>query len=472
MQHQWKGGKMRHTGGTGGRGSRFLYVVAGIAALGGVLFGYDTGVISGAILFITQDFHLTSTMKEVVTSFVLVGAVVGAAAGGAMADRLGRRLSIILAAIVFTVGAIGTALVPNLTWLIAGRFVVGLAIGVASVVTPLYLAEAAPARIRGSLVSLNQLAITVGILVAYLVDYAFSGMRSWRWMFGLAAIPSLALGIGMLFMPRSPRWLIAKGRVDEGKDALKRIRARSDVSTEVKDIRTAVQQQSGGWRELLRPAVRMPLVIGVSLAIFQQATGINTVIYYAPTIFQFAGFSTAGMAIFASLAVAITNVVMTTVAVWLLDRVGRRPLLLIGLVGMVIALGALGYAFESHALAHLIGWIAVGSLVLYVGSFAVSLGPAFWLLISELYPLKVRGLAMGLATVVNWGMNLLVAVTFLTLTQMVGKPMTFWIYAAVGVAAWLFIFFLVPETKGRTLEQIEEHWRAGRHPRAMGRPET
>jgi sugar porter (SP) family MFS transporter len=452
-----------------GSSERFVYVVAGVSALAGLLFGYDTGVISGAILFVKKQFALSSTLEEVVTSVVLLGAVIGAAAGGTLADRFGRRKTIILAAAIFVLGAIGTALAPTVILLIAGRTIVGIGIGIASFSAPLYISEVAPANIRGSLVSLNQLAITVGIVVSYLVDYALSSISGWRWMFGLAAIPATILGVGMFFLPDSARWLVSQRMVDKARAVLERIRATTSVDAELREIKKSEQQQTGEWTELLAPLVRPALIVGIGLAIFQQVTGINTVIYYAPTIFQFAGFASAAVAILATVGVGIMNMLMTIVAIRLVDRVGRRPLLLIGLAGMVLSLGVLGLAFLLPNLSSALGWIAVGSLALYVGSFAVGLGPVFWLLISEIYPLKIRGLAMSIASIANWGSNLIVALTFLTLIQVVGRAGTFWLYGLVGVGAWLFAYSQVPETKGRSLEEIEAHWRAGKHPREMGR---
>jgi SP family galactose:H+ symporter-like MFS transporter len=349
-----------------------------------------------------------------------------------------------------------------------GRTIVGIAIGVASFCAPLYISEVAPTGVRGSLVSLNQLAVTVGIVVSYLVDYALSSSGDWRWMFGLAAIPATILGTGMLFMPDSARWLISRGLLDRARAVLERTRATTDVDAEIAETKKSVQRQSGEWAELLRPTIRPAVVVGIGLAIFQQVTGINTVIYYAPTIFEFAGLGSATVAILATVGVGIVNMLMTIVAIWLVDRVGRRRLLLVGVVGMVLSLGVLGLAFQLPNLSSSLGWIAVGSLMLYVGSFAVGLGPVFWLLISEIYPLKIRGFAMSIASIANWAANLVVALTFLTLIQALGRPGTFWLYGLVGIGAWFFAYFLVPETKGRSLEEIEAHWRAGKHPREMG----
>ncbi len=446
----------------------FVYIAVGVAALGGLLFGYDTGVISGAILFIKTQFSLSSAMEEIVVSAVLVGAVIGAVIGGALTDRFGRRELIILAGIIFTVSAIGTALAPTVTWLIVARVASGIAIGIASFISPMYIAELVPAKVRGSLVAVNMLAITTGIVVAYLADYALSGIQGWRYMFGLAAVPSIILTVAMWCLPDSPRWLISKSRVDQAKRVLQRARIDSDVSAEIADIQKSLGQQSGsGVAGLFRPSLRMPLIVGVGLAVFQQITGINTVIYYSPTIFKFAGITAAGPAILAGAALAMVMWGFHVLAIFLMDRVGRRPLLLTGVAGQIVGLAILGAAFQFQQLASFKSYITIGGLVIYVACFAFGLGPIFWLMISEIYPLKVRGAAMSVATVANWAMNLVVAVTFLTLVEVLGRPETFWLYGIIAVAAWVFFYLLVPETKGRSLEEIEAHWRAGKHPRAL-----
>jgi SP family galactose:H+ symporter-like MFS transporter len=449
--------------------SGFVYVAAAISALGGMLFGYDTGVISGAILFISKDFSLTQLQVEIVVSCVLIGALIGAMTGGILADRFGRRRVIIATATLFVVGAIVTALSPTFTLLIAGRIIVGAAIGVASFTTPLYISEVSPVKIRGRLVSINQVALTSGIVISYLVDYALVDIQGWRWMFGFAAVPAAILAVGMFRLPESPRWLVSKNLIDSARTVLERIRRTKDVGTELEDIQSSLAVQSGGWRDLFTPLVRPALIVGVGLAILQQITGINTVIYYAPMIFEFTGAKSASASILATIGVGVVNVAMTVVALLLVDRVGRRPLLLIGLAGMIIGLGVLGLAFQLPSLSGSLGWIAEISLMLYVGAFAIGLGPVFWLLISEIYPLKIRGVAMSVATSANWGANLFVALTFLTLIQTTGRSSTFWIYGLVGIGAWLFTWFYVPETKGRSLENIESHWKAGKHPRAMGK---
>jgi len=446
----------------------FVYVAVGIAAVGGLLFGYDTGVISGAILFIKKQFSLSATMEEIVVSAVLVGAVLGAFMGGLFANRYGRRKMIILVGIIFSVSAIGTSLAPTVPWLIAARIVSGIAIGIASFISPMYIAELVPAKVRGSLVAVNMLAITTGIVIAYLVDYAFSSSGGWRYMFAIAAIPSIALVIGMWWLPDSPRWLISKSKVEQARKILQRARTVQDVNPEITDIQKSMEKQgAGGMKGLFQPSLKMPMIVGLGLAVFQQITGINTVIYYAPTIFKFAGINAAGPAILAGAGLTMVMWLFHVLAIFLLDRVGRRPLLLIGVIGQIVGLAILGAAFYFQQLVSFKSYVAIGGLLIYVACFAFGLGPIFWLLISEIYPLKVRGAAMSAVTVTNWVLNLVVAVTFLTLVGVLGHAGTFWLYGAIAIGAWVFFYLLVPETKGKTLEQIEEHWRSGKSPRAL-----
>ena len=448
--------------------NRFVYTAVAIAALGGLLFGYDTGVISGAILFIKSEFSLSPTMEEVVVSAVLIGAVLGAGAGGALTGRFGRRWMIILAGIVFTLSAIGTAFAPTVGWLIGARVASGIGIGIASFISPMYIAELVPAKVRGSLVAVNMLAITTGIVVAYLVDYAFSASHGWRYMVGLAALPSIGLVVGMWWLPDSPRWLISRSNVDAARKVLQRVRTTSHVDAEIKDIQQSMAQQAeGGMAGLFQPSLRMPMIVGLGLATFQQITGINTVIYYAPTIFKFAGISAAGPAILAGAGLTAVMWCFHVLAIFLLDRIGRRSLLLTGVAGQIVGLGVLGAAFQFPQLASFKSDVAIGGLVIYVACFAFGLGPIFWLLISEIYPLKNRGVAMSAVTVTNWAMNLLVAVTFLTLVSLLGHAGTFWLYGLVAIGAWIFFYRLVPETKGKSLEQIEAHWRSGKIPRQL-----
>jgi sugar porter (SP) family MFS transporter len=445
-------------------GRTFVYIAATFAALGGLLFGYDTGVISGAELFLKNDFTLSTFALEVIVSGVLAGAAVGALLGGRLADLFGRRKLLIVTAIIFGAGGIVCAAATSPAILVIGRIIVGLGIGLASGTVPVYISEVSPADARGWQVSLFQLAITVGILLAYIVDYAFASIQGWRWMFGLAVVPAAIFGMGMLFLPESPRWLARRGHHEKARAMLSRIRGTSDVSAELQEIERSLAHadERGRLSDLFAPSVRPALVVGIGLAIFQQVTGINTVIYYAPLIIQSAGISSESGAILATAGIGVVNVLMTIVAMWLIDRVGRRPLLLVGTAGMVATLGLLGLAFRMSGKSGALVWLAVISMMVYVASFAISLGPIFWLLISEIYPLKIRSSSEGLAAAFNWGSNLLVSLTFLTLLETIGSARTFWLYGLFAIAAWIFSYFHVPETKGRTLEEIEEFWRARR----------
>jgi SP family galactose:H+ symporter-like MFS transporter len=454
-----------HTGGTGLPKKKadyhYSYLVAAMAALGGLLFGYDTGVISGAELFLVKAFHLTPSTEEIAVSAVLIGTVLGAAVGGRIADRLGRRMALLVMAVIFGVGGILTALSQTLEVFVACRILVGVAVGAASVAAPMYAAELAPPAIRGRMVFLFQLAVTIGIAVSYWTDLAFShaGM-GWRPMFAAAVVPALILGGGMMFLSDTPRWLGSKGRWDEAAAVMRRV-AGDDAERQLNEVRDEIEAEKGASiRELFRPGLRLALLTGVGLGILQQLVGINTIIYYAPTIFQYAGFQSTNAAILATSVVGVVNVLATLLAVFLVDKVGRRPLILFGLVGITVSLIATGLLFAvgpSHA-----GVLLLACLLVYIVSFAVGMGPVFWLLSSEIFPTRLRGLGAGLSAVGNWGANLVVSITFLSLIHGAGKPVTFWIYAAFGVVAFLFLSAFVPETKGRRLEEIEAYWTNGR----------
>jgi sugar porter (SP) family MFS transporter len=438
----------------------FLYLVAGFAALGGLLFGYDTGVISGALVFLKRDFALSTFAQELVTSAVLAGALVGAAFAGGLADRFGRRRLIGVAGSLYVIGSIGAALAPDATLLAAMRLVLGAAIGVTSVVVPLYLAEVSPSAQRGALVTTYQLAITIGIVSADLVGEAFASSGGWRWMFGLAALPGALQLAGLLVLPNSPRWLVSKGRDVEARRVFDRLGEGATAEAEIASIHASLAAEgSGSWRDLLAPGIRPALLVGVGLAVFQQVTGINTVIYYAPEIFAQAGIAGAEGELWAALVVGAVNVLATLIAVRWLDRVGRRPLLVAGLIGMGASLALLGAVFASGASGSSVGIASVVLIATYVACFAFSLGPIVWVLISEIYPLGVRGLAVSVATMANWGANLVVGLSFLTLIEKLGRANTFWLFAALCIANLVFVLRVVPETKGKTLEEIQTAWK-------------
>ena len=435
---------------------RFI-LVAAVASLGGLLFGFDTGVISGALLFVKNDFMLTSTMQGVVTSMVLVGAVVGAAVGGPLTDRFGRKPVILVMAVLFAVGSLLSAAATAIWILLVARTILGVAIGTASMLTPLYLSEMAPAEKRGAIVSLNQFCITLGILLSYLVDYAFADVAgTWRWMLGIGCIPGIMLGVGMAFLPESPRWLAAQGRLGEAEGVLRQLRGRDDVGEELSGLKRDLGEEraDASLAALFSaPKARTPLIVGIGLAVFQQVTGINTVIYYAPSIFKEAGFASNSAAILATVGVGVVNVLMTVVALLLLDQAGRRKLLLVGLAIMTVCLVAIAAAFSLGT--QVVGGITAVALAAYVGGFAIGLGPIFWLIIAEIFPLAYRGRGMSVASMANWGSNLVVALLFLDLIRLLTPGGTFALFAVLTVAAFGFAWKYVPETNGRSLEQIE-----------------
>ncbi|HEY2637296.1 MAG TPA: sugar porter family MFS transporter, partial [Solirubrobacteraceae bacterium] len=383
-------------------------------ALGGILFGYDTGVISGAILFINKDFGLSPFLQGAVVSGLLLGAMVGSALAGPLTDRLGRRNLIIAAAITFTIGALGAAAAPSAGVLIAARFVIGLAVGTAALVVPLYLSETAPTEIRGAVASLNQLMIVVGILVAYVVNAILASSGNWRLMVGLAVVPSLVLLVGMFFMPETPRHLVRTGEEEEAREVLEELRD-DDPEQELREIREIEQEEEGGGlRELTAKWLRPALIVAVGLAAFQQLVGINTIIYYAPTTLTNVGYGDTG-AIYANIAIGVLNVAMTIVAIRIVDRVGRKPMLIGGAVGMAAVLTVLGVSLAALPTPHHPGdpaaIITLICLAAFIVAFAVTWGPVVWVMLPEVLPLSVLGAGMGVAVMLNWGANFAVAQT-------------------------------------------------------------
>ena len=432
-----------------------VILTAGVAALGGLLFGFDTSVISGAMLFLQTDFHLTDVQLEFAVGAALAGALVGSALAGYCTDRWGRRWMLLVTALGFGLFAVLSGLAVGLISFSVARFFVGACIGIASLVVPLYISEMAPARIRGALVSLNQLAITVGIGVAYFVDYALAGSRNWRWMFISAVIPAIILLIGMIFLPESPRWLARQGFRERALENFRRLGRGDEAETELAEVEGALQEEEEGFSSLFQPGFRVAVFVGVVLAIFTQITGINTIIYYSPVILRMSGYPSEKAAILAAAAIGVANILITVVSIVLVDRLGRRFLLLLATAGMTVALGLVGLAFKYHAG----GMVVFYEVILYILSFGIGLGPVFWLLASEIYPTKIRGKAMSLATWSVWGANWLVAGTFLSRIHAAGPAGTFWIFAAICVLAFVFCYAFVPETKGQSLEAIERHWR-------------
>ncbi len=438
----------------------YLVLLTMVAALGGLLFGYDTAVISGAIGFLGERFALDAVAKGWAASCVLVGCIVGAAFAGALSDRYGRKKIMLVSAVLFAVSALTAAIPRTLAGFVWARFLGGVGVGMASMLSPMYISEVAPARARGALVSVNQLAIIFGMLVVYFVNAWIAGLGDqqwnvqygWRWMFASGLLPAV-LFLGLLcFVPESPRWLVEHGREDVARRILERIGGARHAEREVLEVRDVMRCEPADWAMLLSPGIRRALVIGVVLAVLQQVTGINTVLYYAPEIFKQAG-ATTTRALNDTVIVGIVNLVFTVVAIAVVDLLGRKPLLLIASAGMGASLAALGVAF-------LRGWTGVPVLVpvlTYVASFAVAMGPVVWVVMAEIFPTRIRGRAMSLATVCLWVACFAVSQTFLWLLENL-KGNAFFLYAGLCAVAFFFVLACVPETRGKSLEQIERDW--------------
>jgi SP family arabinose:H+ symporter-like MFS transporter len=437
---------------------RYVWLVCGIAAIAGLLFGFDIAVINGAVVFLRVQFHLTDFETEFAVSSLLVGCIVGAALAGWCSDRYGRKRVLSFSALLFAASSLGAALPQDFLQFGIARFIGGVAIGIASMLAPLYIAEVAPARIRGRLVSLNQMAIVTGILLAYLINWAlsFSGSSSWRWMFAAAIVPSLGLFCGLFFVPESPRWLMEQGRDSEARSVITRIEGAKQAEHQVAQIREALQKESSTFRDLLAPALRRPLFLVVALAILQQITGINTVLFYGSIIWQRElGGHSASSAIGANATIGLVNFVVTIAALWLIERSGRRPLLMFSSACMAVCQLLLGLAFLLHPPPAI---LVLSAMLLCVAAFAIGLGPATWVLMAELFPTRVRGRAMSIANVALWIASFVLTFTFLSLTRAITITGAFCLYSLLCVVAFLLVWRMVPETKGKTLEEVESLW--------------
>ncbi|EEE66574.1 hypothetical protein OsJ_23112 [Oryza sativa Japonica Group] len=483
------------------------------AGIGGLLFGYDTGVISGALLYIRDDFpsvDKNTWLQEMIVSMAVAGAIIGAAIGGWANDRYGRRTSILVADALFFAGAAVMASATGPAQLVVGRVFVGLGVGTASMTSPLYISEASPARIRGALVSTNGLLITGGQFLSYLINLAFTkAPGTWRWMLGVAAIPAVVQFFLMLFLPESPRWLYRKGREEEAEAILRKIYSAEEVEREKEELKESVEaearERSSSEKTSLvallmtTATVRRGLVAGVGLQVFQQLVGINTVMYYSPTIVQLAGFASNQTALALSLVTAGLNAAGSLVSIYFIDRTGRRKLLVISLAGVILSLALLSAVFHeatSHSppvgaaeTAHFhggaltcpdyssrssssfwdctrclkaaaasagYGWLAMAGLALYIAAFSPGMGTVPWIVNSEVYPLRHRGVCGGAAATANWVSNLAVAQSFLSLTDAIGAAWTFLIFGGLSVAALAFVLVCVPETKGLPIEEVEK----------------
>ena len=441
-----------------------------LAALAGLMFGLDIGVISGATQFIQNEFRITDHTIEWIVSAMMLGAALGAAGAGWMSATLGRKRSLILGAVLFVTGSLLCGFAWSPATLIMARVVLGLAIGIASFTAPMYLAEVAPEYIRGAMVSLYQLMITIGIFVAFLSDTAFSYSGAWRWMLGVIAIPGALFLAGVFLLPDSPRWLLMRGRKQEALDVLRRLRGDpAIVNREATDIEEQLKTPQRGWHLYLENSnFRRSVALGVMLQLVQQFTGINVVMYYAPRIFQSMGYDVAAQMWFTA-AVGLTNVLATFIAIGYVDRWGRKPILYAGFAVMALGLGVVGTTMHMGIATQGQQLLAVAMLLIFIVGFAMSAGPLVWTLCSEIQPLKGRDFGIGASTLTNWICNMVVGATFLTMLNSFGRAQTFWLYAALNLLFLLFTYALVPETRGVTLEQIERKLMSGVRLRDIGR---
>ena len=457
------------TAGPGAQARRHAAYVALLAALAGLMFGLDVGVISGAQQFIQREFAVSDRVLEHIVSSMMFGAAVGAACAGWLSGHFGRKRSLVFSAALFVVGSLACAASWSPESLIAARIALGLAIGVAAFTAPLYLAEIAPEDKRGAMISTYQLMITIGIFVAFLSDLAFSYTESWGWMLGIIALPGALFLLGVLGLPESPRWLVLRGRSRDATTVLRNLRGDDAIATrEVVEIEAQLQTPQSGLRLFMENRnFRRSVGLGVLLQVVQQLTGINVVMYYAPRIFQDLGYATSAQMWFTAI-VGLTNVLATFIAIGFVDRWGRRPILYAGFVVMAVGLGVVGTLMHAGMGTQAERLLAVAMLLVFVVGFAFSAGPLVWTLCSEIQPLKGRDFGIGVSTVTNWVGTFIVGATFLTLLNHFGHAQTFWLYAAFNAAFILFTWALVPETKGVTLEKIERNLMEGKPLRRIG----
>jgi SP family arabinose:H+ symporter-like MFS transporter len=447
-----------------------------VAALGGLLFGFDTAVINGAIERVKEQYALSDGLAGWVVASALVGCLIGAAIAGALADRFGRKKVLLLAAVLFTISAIGAALPQGataITQLVLARIIGGMGIGIASMLSPMYIAEISPARLRGGLIATYQLAITIGIVGVFFSNYGLFkasvhhpdmfAQQFWRWIFAeevwramflVGVIPAAILFLSVLLVPESPRWLTKQGRVDEAMGVLTRVNGRSEAARALAEIKETLALETGTLGQLFQPGMRLALLIGIVLPFLSQVSGINVIIYFGETVLTAAGYKE-DAALKSQIIFGSVNVLSTVVAILMVDKLGRKPLLLLGIAGVGAMLAIAGYLFRQETIP---GTQLLYVFAFYLACFAISYGPVCWIIIAEIFPTSIRGRAMSIATFSLWSGCTLVAQTFLSLKSAVGPGWCFWLYAMTTPLAFAFVWYLVPETKGKTLEQIEKHW--------------
>ena len=443
--------------------SKYVIIISIIAAIGGLLFGYDTAVIAGAIGSIQTIFDLSPALTGWAASSAIWGCMIGVIFAGFLSDKFGRKKVLILSAILFFISAVGSSIPNNLTQFVLARLIGGVGVGIASMLSPMYISEIAPAKIRGTLVTLYQLAIVLGINLVYYINLqiASSGDAQWnldigwRIMLGSEVIPSLLFFILLFFIPESPRWLASKGKIDSAKAIIEKINGQKKSAELLNEIQDSLKEEKGSILVLFTSGLQMAIFVGIFLAFFSQITGINAIIYYAPEIFKNIGFG-ADSAMFQTVIIGSVNTIFTFVAIAFIDKYGRKTLLLWGISGMIICLGGVGLMFHFELSSG--PWLLLFILG-FIASFAMSLGPIPWVLISEIFPTKFRGVAMSISILMLWiGVVLITQLTPILL-ESVGGAFTFWIFMFNAIVLIIFTYIMIPETKGKTLEEIAKMWK-------------
>ena len=442
---------------------KYVYQYTFVAAVGGLLFGYDTAVVAGAIGFIQEKYNLSPAMTGWAASCALIGCMAGAMLAGALSDKLGRKKVLMISAFAFAISSVGILIPSGIEYFILFRFVGGIGIGIASILAPMYISEIAPADIRGRLISIYQLGIVTGILLIYFVNAGIAGLHDdawnvdsgWRWMFGSGLVPSVIFIFLLLPIPESPRWLSKQNRWNEADAILAKVNGRENADKEIISIRESLTEKQAPFSDLMKPGLRTALIIGIVLSVFSQITGINVIMYYAPEIFKATG-SGSSSALMQTVWVGSINLLLTIIAIKYVDKLGRKKLLLIGSAGMAVCLAIVGLAFYTDSAG---GYWVLAGILLYISFFAISLGPLTFVVVAEIFPNHIRGRAMSVAIFFLWLSVYVVSQTFPMLLESIGSAYTFWIYMITSVMAFVFIWKVVPETKGKTLEQIQEMWR-------------
>ena len=445
----------------GGKSYFYVTLVASCTAIAGLLFGYDVAVINGALVYLRADFHLGPVSTEFLTAILFVGCAFGSILFGWASDRYGRRAALFCAGLLFCVAAFTASSSAQIAQLMVARFFAGVAIGATLLVAPLYISEISPAHKRGMLVTLNQLLIVIGTLAGFIVSYELAKVApgSWRLMFFIGGTPAIALCLAMLWIPESPRWLLQKGRVEQATKVLRKVSDEADVQTTIDEITRAISEESGTYRELLSKALRKPLVLAVMLAIIQQVTGVNTVLYYGSIIFAENTGASASQAIGMNVVVGAVNLLFTVFGLLLIDKLGRRPLLLLATGGMAVSLVAFAILLNTSA-GH--SSLLLLPVLAYVACFAFGLGTGVWVCMAELFPNRIRGRALSISNLALWISVTVLTATFLSLTKMFSAAGVFMGYAVICVLSFIYIYLKLPETKNRTLEEIEASWSNGK----------